>query len=345
MNTEALWHAVVFRNESADGTFVYAVRSTGIYCRPSCASRKPRRDRVDFFPTAAMAEAGGYRACRRCRPNAMAPAVSSRDAVRRVCDQIARRPDARWTGAQLARAGGTSLATLQRGFRHTLGLSPREYVAACRRRRFFDTLRQGRRVTDAIYEAGYGSPSRVYGGACVPGMTPASYGRGGAGTAIDWATVKTRVGRVLVAATDRGLCFVSIGRTSAQLVGNLRREFPQATIASRPSSRLGPMLDAVKTLAAGGPWHDDVPLDVRGTAFQWRVWRALGRIPAGQTRSYAAVAASLGNAKASRAVARACATNPVALVVPCHRVVTAGGSPGGYRWGRDVKAQLLEAEA
>jgi AraC family transcriptional regulator of adaptative response/methylated-DNA-[protein]-cysteine methyltransferase len=344
MTAPTLWDAVVNRNANADGTFVYAVRSTGIYCRPSCASRKPKRDRVAFFPTAAMAESEGYRACRRCRPDAALPVVRASDVVGRVCREIARRPDARWTSAALARAGGTSVATLQRGFRRTLGLSPRDYVAACRRRRFLDTLKEGRRVTDAIYEAGYGSPSRVYGELSVPGMTPASYGRGGEGASIGWATVRTRVGRVLVASSGRGLCFVSIGATSAQLVASLRREFPKARIDSRPSTSLTPLLDAIRRLAAGGPWNDAVPLDIRGTAFQWRVWRALARIPVGQTRSYGAVAASLGNRKASRAVARACATNPVALVVPCHRVVGADGSPGGYRWGRDVKKRVLEAE-
>ncbi len=345
MNSGALWRAVVSRNVDADGTFVYAVRSTGIYCRPSCASRKPLRDRVVFFPTPAMAEAGGYRACRRCRPSANLPVSLAAAVVGRVCTEVARRPDARWTTPAMARAANSSVATLQREFRRVLGISPSDYVAACRKRRFLDTLRQGRSVTDAVYEAGYGSPSRVYGTQRVPGMTPASYGRGGSGASIDWATVRTRVGRVLVARTARGLCFVSIGSSVASLVDALRREFPKASIAPRPSAgRLGPLTDAVARLAAGGPWHDDVPLDIRGTAFQWRVWRALATIPAGETRSYARVATSIGRPKAARAVARACATNPIALVVPCHRVVAAGGATGGYRWGGEIKEQLLAEE-
>lgn len=196
-------------------------------------------------------------------------------------------------------------------------------------------------MTDAIYEAGYGSPSRVYGDLKTPGMTPATYGRGGAGASIAWTTVVTRVGRVLVAATARGLCFVAIGHTEADLVAALRREFPAAEVDRQPSAGLGRYIGAVTTIANGERWTDTLPLDVRATAFQWRVWRALVRIPFGETRSYGDVAASIGRKSAARAVARACATNPVALVVPCHRVVPADGSTGGYRWGIGIKKQLL----
>jgi AraC family transcriptional regulator of adaptative response/methylated-DNA-[protein]-cysteine methyltransferase len=347
MNTahDGLWRAVSHRDASADGLFVYAVTSTKIFCRPSCPSRKPRRDRVEFFPTPAMAESRGYRACRRCRPlDAAAAAAPAADRVRRACEAVARRPEARWANASLSRVSGASVPQLQRAFRGLLGVSPREYVAACRHRRFLDTLRNGHRVTDAIYEAGYGSPSRVYGAIRLPGMTPATYGRGGAGARIAWTTTSSPVGRILVAATARGLCFVEVGRADASLRDALRREFPRAEIAEHSSKALAPFALAARAVAEANTVPDTVPLDIRGTAFQWRVWRALTRIPRGETRSYAAVAAAIGQPKAVRAVARACATNPIALVVPCHRVVGSDGTTGGYRWGSGTKRSLLRIE-
>jgi len=343
MSMEKFWQAIVDRDEEADGVFVYAVRSTRIYCRPTCPSRRPSRDRVEFFPSPAMAEAHGYRACRRCRPT-QAPDTRPSDVVRRVCEAVRRHPDRRWDSSSLARAGGASIAEVQRGFRRLLGVAPRDYVAACRRRRFLETLQAGRSVTDAIYDAGYGSPSRVYGERGAFGMTPATYGRGGAGASIRWATVRTRLGRVLVAATERGLCFVAIGETDSELVSGLSDQFPNADVAGRPSRRLEPFLGAVARLAEGQRWSASLPLDIRGTAFQWRVWRALAGIPAGETRSYSDVAASIGEPHAARAVARACASNPAALVIPCHRVVGADGSPGGYRWGTAVKEELIARE-
>lgn len=225
-----------------------------------------------------------------------------------------------------------------------LGLTPRDYVAACRHRQFLDHLKNGRSVTDALYSAGYGSPSRIYGAFELRGMTPATYGRGGRGARIRWATTRTPLGRVLVAATDRGLCFVEIGRDEAALVEELRREFPLATVEPDPSSALGPLLAAARAVAEAKPMPAAVPVDIRGTAFQWRVWRALTRIPLGQTRAYSDVAGSIGQPSSTRAVARACATNPLSLVVPCHRVVGRDGSVTGYRWGTEVKTQLLAEE-
>ena len=264
--------------------------------------------------------------------------------VQRVCEAVARRPEAKWTTAMLARVGGGSVAQMQRSFRRTLGLAPRDYVMACRRRRFLDRVRNGGRVTDAVYEAGFGSPSRVYEHMRLPGMTPATYGRGGAGAAIDWATIDSTVGRIMVAATERGLCFVQIGAADSAMADELRREFPRATIASRPAAKLQPLAEAARTVAHAQPMPSELPLDIRGTAFQWRVWRALTRIPAGETRTYASLAASIGQPTAVRAVARACATNPLSLVIPCHRVVGSNGSLTGYRWGTDVKGALLRAE-
>jgi len=343
-STTGLWRAVATRDSSADGLFVYAVTSTRIYCRPSCPSRKPLRDRVQFFPDPTMAEAGGFRACRRCRPNVERGAAPGVERVRRACRAVAGRPDDKWTVARLARAGGVSVAQLQRGFREVLGMAPRDYVAACRRRGFLDRLRKGVNVTEAIYESGYGSPSRVYGALHLPGMTPATYGRGGLGARIRWATAESPVGRILVAATDRGLCFVELGSSDRELMAALRAEFPSATIEPRSSRDLGPFVEAALAIAKATNVPNDVPVDIRGTAFQWRVWRALTGIPRGETRSYSEVAAAIGRPSAVRAVARACATNPVSLVVPCHRVVGKDGAVTGYRWGVEVKKALLDKE-
>ena len=271
--------------------------------------------------------------------------VSTRSVtVKRACEAVLARPSAAWTSARLAQVSGTNPVQLQRAFRDVLGLSPRDYVVACRRKRFLATVRSGGRVTDAIYEAGFGSPSRVYEAIRLPGMTPATYGRGGKGAHIRWATAPSTIGRVMVAATDRGLCFVQVGTADRQLYSLLRDEFPLAEIDPRASASLSPMLDAAQAVASAKPPRPDLSVDIRGTAFQWRVWRALTRIPRGETRSYADVARSIGRPTAVRAVARACATNPIALVVPCHRVVPIAGGAGGYRWGTKVKEALLRRE-
>jgi AraC family transcriptional regulator of adaptative response/methylated-DNA-[protein]-cysteine methyltransferase len=333
------------RDRAADGLFVYGVSSTGVYCRPSCPSRRPSRNRVEFFPAAAMAEARGYRPCRRCHPETQtASSASPADRVRQACEAVARRPDGRWTSAAIARAGGTSVVQMQRAFRQTLGLAPRDYVTACRQRRFLDAVRNGHRVTDAVFESGYGSSSRIYGAIRLPGMTPATYGRGGRGASIRWLAANTAVGRVLVASTERGLCAVRAGSTDADLLGFLRDEFPEAEIATRPSPELQPLIDAALAIANVTPVPEDVPVDIRGTAFQWRVWRALTRIPRGETRTYSELARAIGRPSAVRAVARACATNPIALVVPCHRVVRTDGHLGGYRWGLSMKDALIGVE-
>ena len=348
MSTNVLWQAVLSRNRAADGLFVYAVTSTGVYCRPSCPSRRPGRERVEFFPVAAMAEAGGYRPCRRCHPETGSHGSPESDRVRHACLAVARQPEARWTASALARAGGTSVVQLQRAFRRVLGLAPRDYVAACRQRRFLEAVRRGTRVTDAVYDAGYGSSSRVYGAVTLPGMTPATYGRGGRGAAIRWLAADSPVGRVLVASTARGLCAVRAGRADVddpELVQLLRDEFPEATISRQPSAGLAPLLEVALAVATATPVDSaDMPIDIAGTAFQWRVWRALTQIPRGETRTYSEVARAIGRPSAVRAVARACATNPIALVVPCHRVVRTDGGLGGYRWGIEMKEALLALE-
>ena len=244
----------------------------------------------------------------------------------------------------LSRTSGGSAAQLQRAFKRTLGLAPRDYVIACRRRRFLDRVRNGGRVTDAVYEAGFGSPSRVYEHMRLPGMTPATYGRGGAGAAIDWMTIDSAIGRIMVAATARGLCFVQIGASDAVMLDELRREFPRATIGAGAASTLQPLAEAARAVAHAQPMPAEMPLDIRGTAFQQMVWKALRRIPAGKTRTYAEVAKSIGRPEAVRAVASACGANPTALLVPCHRVVQTGGGLGGYHWGLQRKRLLLAAE-
>ena len=264
--------------------------------------------------------------------------------VERACRAVSARPSARWNSRRLAAAAGTTPVRLQRAFRAVLGMSPRDFITASKHRRFLDVLKQRTTVTDAIYEAGYGSPSRVYEAIRLPGMTPATYGRGGRGAHIHWTTTDSPIGRIMVASTTRGLCFVQVGRTDRALLAALRLEFPLADVDARASNSLAPLKAAAQAVAALKAPPRDVAVDIRGTAFQWRVWRALTRIPRGETRSYGDVAAAIGRPSAVRAVARACATNPLALVVPCHRVVGRDGSLTGYRWGLRVKKTLLDEE-
>jgi AraC family transcriptional regulator of adaptative response/methylated-DNA-[protein]-cysteine methyltransferase len=338
------WQAVARRDRRADGQFVYAVSSTGIFCRPSCPSRRPRRDRVRFFASAAAATAAGFRACKRCDPAGSAALHGSDEAVRRAVRYLTEHVAERVSLAFLARVAGLSAFHLQRRFKEVVGVSPREYQAACRADRFREELRAGRDVTSAIYEAGYGSPSRVYEASPTgPGMSPADYRRGGAGSEVGYVTERCPLGWLLVAATSKGICAVKLGDTAHALHDELRREFPQARI--RPNALV--KAEWVRSVVAGlrGSSRDvSLPLDVRGTAFQWRVWRALREIQPGETRSYSDVARQIGQPSAARAVARACATNPVCLVIPCHRVVPQDGGAGGYRWGATRKARLLEAE-
>jgi AraC family transcriptional regulator of adaptative response/methylated-DNA-[protein]-cysteine methyltransferase len=338
----ARWARVAARDRSADGAFVYAVTSTGIYCRPSCPSRRPRPERVRFFDTAHDAAGAGYRACKRCRPDASGPAAAS--PVARVAAYLRAHADETIGLAALARLARLSPAHLQRRFTAEVGVSPREFQAACRAERFRAALQQGHDVTAAIYEAGYGSPSRVYDGKPTgDGMSPATYRRGGAGTAVGHTIVDCALGRLLVAATPRGVCAVRLGLSDDGLVRDLRREFPSARFDDAPAPKAA-WVRAIVARVDGSPRVADVPLDVQGTAFQWRVWRALQAIPRGETRTYAEVADAIGQPRAIRAVARACATNPVALVVPCHRVVPKSGGTGGYRWGVRRKQRLLEVE-
>ena len=338
------WAALAARDARADGTFVYGVTSTGVYCRPSCASRRPRADRVRFFDTTTAARQAGFRACKRCRPDTVGVSSPAIEAVRRASAYLASHADESVTLAHLARVASLSPHHLQRRFKAIVGLSPREYQAALRAGRLRSSLRNGRDVTSAIYEAGYGSPSRVYEASPTGrGMSPSRYKRGGAGMHIGYSIVPVPLGHVLIASTDQGVCSVKLGDDPPALERDLRAEYPSAEIRRdvRPRAEWA---DAIVGHLRGGEAALDLPIDVQATAFQWKVWRALQRIPAGETRAYAEVARAIGKPNAVRAVARACATNPVALVVPCHRVVQTDGGLGGYRWGVNRKRELLARE-
>jgi AraC family transcriptional regulator of adaptative response/methylated-DNA-[protein]-cysteine methyltransferase len=343
------WASIAARDASADGRFVYGVRTTGVFCRPSCPSRRPRRENVRVFAHADDAIAGGFRACKRCTPTE-APRAPGSDAVARARAYLDAHLDERVPLATLAREAGMSAFHLQRTFTRLVGLSPRAYRDARRLERLKARLREGDTVSRATYEAGFESGSRVYARADQGlGMTPAAYRRGGRGVRIAWAVAPTAYGRLLVAATARGVCAVTLGDDDAALERWLADEFPAAERVRDDGAVAAWVAEVARVLDAGGgpdaarraPY---VPLDLAGTEFQLRVWRALQEIPLGATRTYGEVAASLGRPRAVRAVARACASNRVALVVPCHRVVRAEGGLGGYRWGVERKARLLAEE-
>lgn len=342
---ENAWRAVLARDRGFDGTFVFAVRSTGIYCRPSCPARRPARELVLFYSTPKEAEKVGFSACRRCRPQRSTPLDPQVEIVREICRYIERNLDTRTTLATLSTQAGLSPSHLQRSFKRIMGVTPRQYADACRMASLKSELREGQEVTAALYDVGYGSSSRLYERSSSHlGMTPATYRRGGRGMCIGYSTVGCPFGRLLVAATERGICAVSLGDSDDPLGTTLREEFPNAEI-DREAVRLEPMLrDLIEHMEGHQP-SLDLPLDVQCTAFQWRVWQTLQSIPYGSKRSYGDVARALGQPSAVRAVARACATNPAAVLIPCHRVVREDGGLGGYRWGLERKRALLAQEA
>ena len=339
----ARWQAVLDRDAAQDGHFVYAVVTTGVYCRPTCPSRRPRRENVRFFDGPAAAESAGFRECRRCYPKRQPAAERLVAETMRLIDGCTDEttPDLSTLAASL----GVSAGYLQRRFKRSTGLSPHAYAASRRSEALKSRLREGDDVTTATYEAGYGSISRVYEGASsLLGMTPATYKHGGRGLTIGWTTTATRFGRVLVAATERGLCFVALADDDEALEAKVRTEFPAATIG-RDDAAMSPYVEGLHAYLDSGLRTLDLHIDAHGSLFQMLVWRALQSIPAGETRSYGEVAKAIGHPRAVRAVANACAHNPTALVVPCHRVVPATGAPGGYRWGVERKQALIEHEA
>ncbi len=345
MDEERYWTAVVTRDRRCDGAFVYAVRSTGIYCRPSCPSRRPQRGRVTYFDEPAAAEAAGYRPCRRCQPDRAVPEEPGLALVQQICAYLAEPHDPAPTLQALGARFGWSPYHLQRTFKRIVGVTPRQYAAEQRLERFKDHLKDGQPVTAALYGAGFQSSSAAYTDAVDRlGMTPGQYRRGGDATPIAYATAPCALGRLLLAATDRGICAVRFGDSEASLVQVLSEEFPAADLRQAEAD-LGSWLAALLAYLDGQQTSVDLPLDVRATVFQRRVWEALRTIPYGTTRTYGEVAAAIGQPTAVRAVARACAANPAALVIPCHRVVRSDGGLGGYRWGLARKQALLVQEA
>lgn len=352
LDLEQLWNAVQARDASFDGHLIYAVRSTGVYCRPSCPSRRPRPAQVMFFATPDEARVAGFRACRRCRPDEAIEDVELIPRAREYIDGRIEADDALPSLTELTAVLDITPGRLRRVFKQHTGLTPMQYARGRRLARFKAGLRDQASIVDAMYGAGYGSASRVYESASTQlGMTPASYRRGGAGAVISFMISESALGQLLVAGTATGVCAVKISDDADALVAELRDEFPAAEIQpvehSRPdrrSKRLSAWVGAIMDYLDGNSEDVALPLDVHATVFQWRVWRKLQAIPRGQTRTYGQLAQELDQPTASRAVGQACASNLVALIVPCHRALRKDGSLGGYRWGIERKAKLLDLE-
>jgi AraC family transcriptional regulator of adaptative response/methylated-DNA-[protein]-cysteine methyltransferase len=344
-NQNSLWEAVERRDRSRDGEFYFGVTTTGVYCRPSCPSRRPLRQNVRFYATPEEAERDGLRPCKRCRP-LEAKAVDHR--IQELCRHIEAHPDEANDLAGLAARAGLSRFHLQRSFKAAVGLTPKQYADACRLRKLKQSLRESRDVAGAVYDAGYGSSSRVYERSDTRlGMTPNQYRQGGRGVAITYVAVESPLGLMMIGATDRGLCSVQFGKTAEELLDGLRQEYPEATLEAMETPHppeFRKWIDALLAYLAGQPARLDLPLDINATAFQMLVWNYLQSIPAGEVQSYGEVAQAIGRPTAVRAVARACATNPVALAIPCHRVIRGTGELGGYRWGLARKRALIDME-
>ena len=354
VDPERAWQQVLAHDGAADGHFVYAVETTGIFCRPSCPSRRPARRNIHFLANAEAAMAAGYRACRRCHP---AGAHAEAEAVEHLCKYLRKNLDRLVSLRELGTAAGLSPFTVQRMFERVLGVSPRHFQIELRAERLRDGLMSQGTVTEAVYNAGFGSPSRVYEGAML-GMAPRSFRAKGTGEHICFASAACSLGVLLVAVSGRGVCHVALGEDAAALEAELRRRFARAMVVAYPESepapedeggsgepnRLQSALRQILTTLTETPVALQLPLDIRATAFQQRVWRALREIPRGETRSYSEIAAALGQPRAVRAVAGACARNELALVIPCHRVVGRDGALTGYRWGTERKQGLLALE-
>jgi AraC family transcriptional regulator, regulatory protein of adaptative response / methylated-DNA-[protein]-cysteine methyltransferase len=343
LDLEQCWAAVVARDARADGSFFYSVKTTGVYCRPGCASRQPRRQNVAFYETAAAAETARFRPCKRCRPNEASAASRHVAAIERACALIRAR-DTLPSLVELAAAAGISRFHFHRVFKQVTGATPREWASAWRLGRFAERLDAGEGVAAAVYGAGFGASSRAY--AAAPsglGMTPAARRRGGRGERVRWTIVPTAIGQALVAATDRGICMTALGDDQASLEAELRRRFPAAELVPADAT-LRAWAAAVAAFVTHPSAQPDLPLDISGTAFQAQVWRALQKIPPGRTATYRDIAAALNRPQAVRAVAQACASNRLAVLVPCHRVIRSDGDLAGYRWGVEKKRELLARE-
>lgn len=338
------WQQVVAREAQADGEFYYAVKTTGIYCCPSCAARTPRPENVEFFLSCQAAEAAGYRACKRCKPEQASLAQRQVALVTQLCRQI-ETADAPPTLAMLAHSAQMSTFHVHRLFKKVTGITPKAYATAHRSRQVRDKLTTSRRITDAIYEAGYNTQGRFYAQAHqLLGMRPTHYRAGGTQAVIRFALGECSLGAILVAASERGVCAILLGDEPEALVQDVQDRFPQAQLIGG-DTQFEQCVAQVVGFVEQPRQGLDLPLDIRGTAFQQRVWQALQKIPPGATLSYGDIAQRLGAASSARAVARACAANPLAVAIPCHRVVRSDGAVSGYRWGVERKRALLEREA
>ena len=338
------WEALETRDTHMDGVFFFAVITTGVYCRPSCPSRRPRRENVIFFQRRDAAERAGFRACLRCKPDHERARDAHAELVEKICRYLERHLDEAVTLDGLSRQLHLSPFHLQRTFKAAVGITPRAYADFCRLECFKGGLREGRSVTTALYDAGYGSSSRLYERAASQlGMTPATYRRGGAGLHVRYDILETPVGMLLVGATTKGVCAIQFGGSAKTLEEDVRKEFPAAEIRRDPAF-LSRWAGQLRAHLGGRLQKLDVPLDIQATAFQRRVWEYLQSIPYGSTQSYGGIAKAIRKPRAARAVARACASNPVAVVIPCHRVVRGDGDTGGYRWGEERKRKLLRME-
>jgi len=342
---EIFWQACLDKDASFDGRFIVAVRTTGVYCRPSCPARKPKRENVVFFKLPELARQAGFRPCKRCQPDTQNLSDPQLELVRSICHYIEQHSYEPLTLQALSQCFNLSPSHLQRTFKEYVGISPLDYTEACRMHQLKQALRHGAPISDAIYEAGFGSSSRVYEKAAPQlGMTPRRYQRNGAGAQIQFTVAPCALGQLLVATTERGVCAIKLGDDPRKLEGLLFSEFSAAHIVRNDDVHKD-WVQAILNFIAGNEPHLDLPLDVRATAFQKQVWQALLKIPYGETRTYADIAREIGHPQAVRAVGNACGANPVSLIVPCHRVVRSDGSLGGYGWGIERKRQLLAQEA
>jgi AraC family transcriptional regulator of adaptative response/methylated-DNA-[protein]-cysteine methyltransferase len=343
LDLDACWAAVESRDAGADGSFFYGVQTTGVYCRPGCASRRPLRSNTVFFETTAAAEAAGLRPCKRCRPTDASAASRHLSAIEKAC-ALLRKSETLPTLAELADAAAISRFHFHRVFKQITGVTPRDYARSHRLGRLGERLDGGQPIAASIYASGFGSSSRAYEAAPAGlGMTPGKRRRGGSGETIRFVTVATPLGWALVAATERGICMTALGDDRDSLATALRQRFPAAAVIAG-NTPLKEWADRIVRFITAPEQNLDLPLDIRGTAFQARVWRALQKIPLGKTASYSEIAAALGQPAAVRAVAQACAANKLALIVPCHRVIRRDGDLGGYRWGLERKRALLARE-
>ena len=342
LTEEDKWIASLNRNSDFDGVFVFGVRSTGVYCRPSCPAKRPNRKQVIFFSDFEEAEQSGFRSCRRCHPR---EATSSQiELIGSICSFIEASLEKKLTLSALSAHAGISSFHLQRTFKRAVGISPRQYIEARRLEKMKSSLRNGKTVTKALYDVGFNSRSRIYGKVQNNfGVNPGTYRRGGKGMRIEYAITSCPTGRLLFGVTEKGICAVCLGESDYVVEAALARDYPSAII-TRNDRDLAPWIQCFMKYFEGQEFRRDLPIDIQATSFQWRVWKQIQAVPRGGTTTYGNIARAIGKPDSFRAVARACATNPVSLIIPCHRVIGQDGSLRGYRWGKNRKRELLSLE-